>query len=384
MRVLQLVQKPQRRGAEVFACQLNQWLRARGHEARAVFLYAYDGNATLPKGEGDVFLDAVERHGYEWVPGVQPHLVRRLHDVVRAFAPDVIQLNGARSVKYGAAMRAIDHGSSWKLVYRNIASPVFWVRGRVKRAFYRRVIMPRIDGVIGVSRQTLAEASDFYKLSVPQVFIPNGVDFAPLARARSPAEVRRELSTPNDAVVFLFVGSLSQYKQPDRFIRLFSQASLEVGGLHAWLLGDGPDRPELERQVKHFGLADRVRFLGYQEHVADFINAADVHASTSDTEGIPAAVLETGFLRKPTVAFRVGGMHECVRDGATGFLVAPGDECGFLSRMTELARSSELRQCLGQQAHVWIRDHFSIDRVGEQYESFYVRLGASDGAGRRR
>jgi glycosyltransferase involved in cell wall biosynthesis len=377
VRVLQLAQKPQRRGAELFACQLNQWLRTRGHETRAVFLYAYEGDATLPKEDGDVFLDGVEGHGYEWIPGVQPGLVRRLHEVVRGFAPDVIQLNGARSVKYGAAMRAIDHCSPWKLVYRNIASPVFWVRGRVKRALYRRVIMPRIDGVIGVSRQTLSEVSQLYKLSIPQVVIPNGVDFGQLARARNAAEVRAELTTPGDAVVLLFIGSLSQYKQPDRFIKLFGQAASEVENLHAWLLGDGPDRPELQRQVKQLGLEDRVRFLGYQERVADFINAADIHVLTSDTEGIPAVVLETGFLKKPTVAFRVGGMQECIQDGTTGFLVRPGDERGFVSKIIEVARSPELRQQLGAQAHAWIRNDFSIDRVGEQYESFFASLGAS-------
>jgi glycosyltransferase involved in cell wall biosynthesis len=374
MRVLQLVQKPQRRGAEVFAHQLSQWLRGQGHEVRTVYLYGYDGEKSLQLEPGDLGLGAAERHPFELVPGVQVAVLRRLREFVRDFAPNIVQLNGARTIKYGAALKAIEGRPAWKMVYRNIDSPVFWVRGTVRGTLYKRWIMPRVDAVVGVSRQTLREVEEFYRLAVPQVFIPNGVDFSGLTPGSDRAALRARLDTPVDAVVALFMGNLTQQKRPDRFLRVLARATAENTRLYGWLLGDGPDRVALEAQVAELGLGDRVRFLGYQEQVAPFVAATDLYVSTSDTEGIPAVVLEVGYLGKPTVGMRVGGMHECVLDGETGYLVPPGDENALARVVTTLAADAPLRQRLGVNARAWTRSEFSIGRVGEQYEQFYESL----------
>jgi glycosyltransferase involved in cell wall biosynthesis len=374
LRVLQIVQKPERRGAEVFAYQLNQWLRKRGHQAKTVYLYSYPASESVLSDQADLTLTGVERHGFERLPGLQPRLLRKLRRFVREFSPDIVQLNGDRTVKYGAAVKLLERNGGWKLVYRNIDSPVFWVRGLLKKLTYRHGIMPRVDGVIGVSRQTLAEVRDFYRLSVPHVFIPNGVDFELLANTRDPVSIRAQLCTPPGAVVALFIGNLSRQKRADRFLRTMLKATAEVPDLYGWLLGDGPERPELETQVAHLGLTERIRFLGYRERVGDFINAAEFLVLTSDTEGIPAVVLEAGYLGRPTVGPRVGGMQECVLHEETGLLVTPGDEEQLVSRVIDLARDHERRKALGAKAHSWSRDHFSIERIGAQYETFFLSL----------
>jgi glycosyltransferase involved in cell wall biosynthesis len=117
-----------------------------------------------------------------------------------------------------------------------------------------------------------------------------------------------------------------------------------------------------------------VRFLGYQEQVASLVAAADVHLSTSDTEGIPAVVIESGYLGVPTVAFRVGGMHECIRDGETGMLVPAGDEDQFVGAVLSLLDSASVRREMGKAARRWISTRFSIGVVGQQYEAFYSEL----------
>ena len=374
MRILQLVQKPQRRGAEVFAFQLSAWLRSQAHEVRTVYLYPYDGDRPLPLVPGDEVVMGVERSLLERAPGCHPGLLLRLQRALSAFDPDVVQANGARTMKYGAALALLNRRRRWPLVYRNIDSPAFWVKGWLRENYYRRLVMPRVDGVVGVSETTLEEVRQFYGLRAPSVFVPNGVDLGALVARDARETVRNHFSTPPSATVLLFVGSLSRQKRPDRFLRVVANVCRSRDDVYGWLLGDGPDREGSERLAAELGIAEKIRFLGYQDEVASFVAACDVYTSTSDTEGIPAVVIEAGYLGLPTVAFRVGGMHECVKDGETGVLVPAGDEAALSGALLSLVDSPRLRDKMGQEGRRWVTRWFSIDVVGGRYRTFYRRL----------
>ena len=175
MRILQLVQTPQRRGAEIFAYQLSRELCAQGHTVRTVYLYPYTGAGGLAVQTGDVVLDGVEQHPFEKLPGVHPLLLRRLLRHLDEFRPDVVQVNGARTVKYGAFARrfrarrlGVGLSQHWQ--------PPGLGAGWYRRLFYSRVVMPQLDGVIGASALTLRNLHAFYTLSIPTVHIPNGID----------------------------------------------------------------------------------------------------------------------------------------------------------------------------------------------------------------
>lgn len=126
MRILQLVQKPQLRGAEMFASQLAQWLSNQGHVVRSVYLYPYSGPAGLPLRAEDRVLDGREQHPLETCPGWHLGLLLALLGAIRRFDPDVVQVNGARTVKYGALARSYHRGGHWCLVYRNTGTPRVW------------------------------------------------------------------------------------------------------------------------------------------------------------------------------------------------------------------------------------------------------------------
>jgi len=374
MRVLQLVQKPQRRGAEVFAFQLSAWLRTRGHDVRTVYLYPYEGDGPLALMSGDGVLMGRERSVLERALGVHPGLLLRLRSELSAFRPTIVQVNGARTIKYGAGLARLDPRRTWALVYRNIDSPAFWVRGWLRENFYRRMVIPQVDGVVGVSETTLQEVRQFYRLRAPSIFVPNGVDLEALRPRLTREAARYQCHTPLSATVLLFAGSISRQKRPDRFLRVVAQVCRSRKDVFGWLLGDGPDREDCQRLATELGIADKVRFLGYQDEVASFVAAGDVYVSTSDTEGIPAVVIESGYLGLPTVAFRIGGMHECVKDGATGTLVRSGDEAALVAALRSLIDSPALIEKMGAEARRWTSSRFSIGTVGRQYEAFYRQL----------
>ncbi len=230
--------------------------------------------------------------------------------------------------------------------------------------------------MIAVSRSAREELEELYDLSVPVAVIPNGVvaDDPPTGSGRE--ETRAAIGTAPTAPVLLYVGSLSAEKRLDRWLRVARSLCDEVPELVLWLVGEGPQRRQLVAQAGSLGLGDALRLLGARDDVAGFLRAADLFLLTSDSEGMPAAVLEAGMQGLPVVAFEVGGLAECVADGRTGRLVEPGDEEACAMAAVELLRSPEGRARMGREARAWCRERFSIEVVAGRYLEFYRRLVA--------
>jgi len=376
MNVLQLVQKPQRRGAEIFAQQLSRQLRALGHAVTTAYLYPCDDECGLALDSGDTVLGGFERHAFERIPGVHPLLVWRLRRFIETRQPDVVQVNGGRTLKYGAAAAAAQPGRRWSLVYRNIGQPQDWVRG-VRYHFYSHMVMPRVDAVVGVSANGVRAINDLYRLSVPTTCIPCAVDAGAIVNTVERTAIRAETGTPNAAPVIVSVGSLSAEKRFDRLLRAAANVLRAIPDLHVWIIGSGPLRRELEAEARALTLDSRVRFLGVKKNVADYMAAGDVVALTSDTEGMPATVLEAGLLGLPVVATRVGGLSECVLDGETGILVDRNNEDGLANALRDLLLQPERRQQMGRAAHEWVERNFLMSQVARRYSAFYECLRAA-------
>lgn len=373
LRVLQVAQKPQRRGAEIFASHLSEELRRCGATVRTAYLYPHPGAAALILEPGDVVLDGRENHPAETRLGFHPRLLSRLRRTVHDFHPDIVQVNGSRSVKYGALAGRLDR-RPWGLVYRNIGDPRQWIRSRGQRAFYRWAVMPRIDGIVGVSEETLSAVKTFYPLAVPTARIPRALDVGRFKPARSREEVRRDVSSPPDAPVLLFVGSLTPEKRPDRLLRILALVRRHLPDTRLWVLGDGPVRDDFLRQCRDLDLAGSISMFGARTDVADFMAAADLLLVTSDTEGIPGVAIEAGASGLPVVATRVGGVQECVIEGQTGLLAEVTDENGFAAAVLRLLDCPASRAAMGDQARRWVSESFDLRVVAQQYLQFYERV----------
>lgn len=385
LRVLLVIHSPQRRGAEVSALDVAGALGDLGHATRLVALYRSRGAHPLPLRPGDATLAGDPRHPAEHLPGLHPSLLARLRREIRRFAPDVVQVNGSRTVKYGAAAAATAARRRWALVYRNIGDPQAWQRAGWRRAVYGRLVMRRMDGLVGGSARNLERVAATYGLTVPAEVIPRGVDPRRLAPRRSRAEVRRELGTEDERPVLLYLGSLTPEKRVDRLLDVAARLPAAAGPAALWLAGDGPLRGELAARVEAAGLGGRVRFLGVRDDVGDLIAAADVLVLASDTEGTPGAILEAAALGVPAVATRVGGVPELVADGETGLLVAPADVEGFTAAVVALVADPERRRAMGERAKLRVEDGFLLPRLATRYETFYRRVLAAragrDGGG---
>ena len=148
----------------------------------------------------------------------------------------------------------------------------------------------------------------------------------------------------------------AHYKNHTGFLRIASKIHERMPGTEFVLVGDGPLRPEIERQAAELGLSERMIFLGDRRDMPDVLASIDVAVLTSDSEGLSNVILEAMAVGLPVVAYNVGGNAELINAGR-GILIEAGNEGGFCQcrlpvvirrRVASRAGSARAKICRGQ------------------------------------
>jgi len=136
------------------------------------------------------------------------------------------------------------------------------------------------------------------------------------------------------------------------------EAVARIDRVSLLILGDGPERPRLERHAATLGISDRVRFLGAgtREDVVALFRAVDAGLLTSAWENLPHTLLEALAVGTPVVATAVGGIPEVVADGENGVLVPAGDIAAIAAAIDRLRTDDELRGALAGAAAASVED----------------------------
>jgi glycosyltransferase involved in cell wall biosynthesis len=124
------------------------------------------------------------------------------------------------------------------------------------------------------------------------------------------------------------------------------------------LVGEGPERRKVEKQVTRLGMGEQICFTGFVHDVSELYCHADLAISVSLEESMPNAIVEAQYAGLPVIALDVAGVSECLVDGTTGFLIEVGDENAFLKRLDQLLGDEELRTSMGAQARAFARASF--------------------------
>jgi glycosyltransferase involved in cell wall biosynthesis len=193
------------------------------------------------------------------------------------------------------------------------------------------------------------------------VVIPNAVEIPPATPAG------RDRNPP----VLVAVGRL---KAPKDFLTLVrALALLRPGFGRALIVGEGPDRPELEAEIQRLEIGDRVHLLGERRDVLELLADADLFVLSSASEGMPVSVLEAMAAGLPVVGSRVGGVPELVVEGETGLLVEPGDPDELAAAIDRLLDDPQLRRRLGEAGRARAQGRFALESFRRAHVELYSR-----------
>lgn len=222
----------------------------------------------------------------------------------------------------------------------------------------------------GLRRAYAAQGVDPERMTV----VHNGID--PSARPDRPGrEIRAEMGIAEGAFVVGTVGSLMRRKHVDLLIRALARAARNVrGGVAGLIVGAGPERATLEAEARRLGIGESCRFTGFRGDSLSCLDAMDVVALASESEGLPRVLLEAMLLSKPVVATRVTGCEDLVVDGETGLLVPFGDETRLADALGRLAADAGERARMGQNGRERVLSEFTVDRYVRGVESVFVEM----------
>jgi glycosyltransferase involved in cell wall biosynthesis len=284
-------------------------------------------------------------------PGDLPALKHLMQRIAIA-QPDVLHGHGAK----GAALARLAPNAGHAIrVYTPHGGSLVYSPGTLAGGFYRsleRIMNWRTD-------LFLFESSYAAQLFRAKVSPPRGM-VRVVRNGVSPAEFEPVAVRP-DATDFVCVGELRAVKGID--ILIDALAVLKSAGHRVTLtiVGEGPDGDKLKAQAERTGVADAVRFAGFQPARVAF-TMGRMLVMSSRAESLPYVVLEAAAAGVPMIATEVGGVPEIFGDAA-GCLIPPENTAALGAAMTAALADPSLIQGVAQRIRARVRAEFTLSTM---------------------
>ncbi len=167
------------------------------------------------------------------------------------------------------------------------------------------------------------------------------------------------------------VARLDRVKGVDVLLRAAAQTVREVPDALFLFAGDGSEKKQLLKLTKELHLEKNVRFLGHLDNISEFYTQIDINVIPSRSESFPYSMLEGASFAIPTVASRVGGIPDFIKDEKTGLLFPSEDAHALASAIIRLINDRVLADSLGENAQRLLGSDFSSKNTGAAYEKIY-------------
>jgi glycosyltransferase involved in cell wall biosynthesis len=361
LRIINLIQKPQLRGAEIFACQLSNHLMELGHEVLIVSIFK--GDSQLPFNGEIILLDRPLSYRFIDIMGW-----RKFNVLINEFNPDIIQANAADTLKFAVSSKLL---FSWDypIIFRNANKMGDFINSKIKwklNNFY----LSKVSYVISVSEECekdLVKTFQFPKNKIQTVEI--GVE------KKNLGDYPSDLKTIfNYGPVISHIGGFVPEKNHEELINIFKNILLKFPEAQLLLMGKGKLEERVKGIVYNLGIGNNVHFLGYRNDVLNILHHSDVFVLPSLIEGLPAVILEAMYCNTPVIAYNVGGISEIVISKKTGWLIEKNDVQSFEKALMNIFREDENINSIIIEAKRMVTERFSNDTITDRFLECYNNI----------
>lgn len=199
-----------------------------------------------------------------------------------------------------------------------------------------------------------------------------GVDeerYFPISRAES-LSMKEAMGFGREQKVILCIGELLPNKNQKMAIHMMKELVKKYPDAILLLAGNGPEKDNLEKEIKSVGLENNVRMLGYVTNLQDYQHISDVVVSCSRREGLPLNIVESMLSGTPVTASDNRGHRELIHDGMNGFLVDVDNPKQMGEKILALLSDDELSKRISDQARIYA-ETYGIRVVKEELRKVY-------------
>lgn len=348
-------------GAETHVSQLIQELARRGHEIVFVACKGKSGEEFLPSGASVQY-----RLPFRSInPADQIRVYTALASIVRRHGTEIIHAHH-RTAGYFA-----------ELIFRRMQVPyVISVHDTWRRAPFKKWHGGFLRRLLAVSAYIKAEMEKQFGFPGANIcVVHNGVDPAPFERPLREEAVafRKKFGIDEDEIVVSLIARVTRAKGHYELIealRLLPR-SLRYKCL---IVGEGKERPKLERLVSEHGLSDKAIFTGFEGNIPAVLQASDIMLLPSHFEPFGLAVVEAMLSHTAVIGSNSGAIPEIITHGKNGLLFKAQNPAELARCMEALIGDRGLRHRLGDEGYRTAQSRFLLTRMVDDTEAYYAEI----------
>ncbi len=234
---------------------------------------------------------------------------------------------------------------------------------------YRRIILFFLFQMnkavpIALSQKNKTMISRYFRISEQKIeIIHNPVEI-------NKFQLGKRNTLDQKKIRFINVGRLTKQKNQKFLLNVFKKLHDQFPDVSLLVVGEGPERENLEKFVSQSNLDADVVFTGNVENIEDYLTTADIFVLTSICEGLPLSMIEAMASGLPIIASDVGGISDIVKEN--GILVPSNDEKALWNAMTLLISNSIEREKMGMNSKT-ISNRFDISVIIKEYEKIFQK-----------
>jgi glycosyltransferase involved in cell wall biosynthesis len=353
VKIIQLIQKPQARGVELFTCQLSEQLLEMGHEV--ILISIFEGSYSLPFSGKQIHLKRLIKKRF-----IDFGAWKEFSQLIKNEKPDIIQANAADTLKFSVFSKKL-FGWNVPIIFRNASQVSLYIKNPWVRRF-NGFLYRNVDAIISVSNKSKEDFNSVFHFRKPQEVIPIGIN-VPTYRFENELE---------ENPVLVHIGGFTFEKNHSELIEIFSAIHKQLPYLKLWLIGEGPLKNEIEFKVQNMGLQNGVVFKGTLAEPFESILSNSILVLPSNIEGLPAVILEAFAHQIPVVAYGVGGIPEVVINKETGWCVDSGNSEAFKESILEVLNTPLIElEKITAVAKELVLKNYQMEQIAKEFEMFY-------------
>ena len=197
--------------------------------------------------------------------------------------------------------------------------------------------------------------------------IPNFIDFRRFGKQKK--DHFKKVIASNGEKLLVHTSNFRKVKRVDDVVRIFHEVSKEVPS-KLLLIGDGPERSNIEKTCRELDMCDDIHFLGKQDSVEEILSVCDLFLMTSEFESFGLSALEAMACEVPVVSTNTGGLPELNTHGFSGYLHDVGDIKGMADSAISILKDENTLKEFKKNALLRAHD-FELSKIVEQYIAMY-------------
>ena len=300
-----------------------------------------------------------------------PWSILQLCAIIREKRVDVIHTHGSPDNWIGALAAQLSWSKPVVVLTRHKSTPI--AKHVLNRVLYHQLV----DRIVSTGGE-LMRRQWIVDYGFPEhhvVAIPTGADVERFLPNVEGIAFRNELGVGHNDYLIGSVCFLRSYKGLDYFVEAASIVAKQSKRCRFVIVGDGPEKEQVQRKIVELQLGDRFVLVGHREDIPSVMAALDVLVVSSIAgESLPQAIPQALATETPVVATEVGSISDIIQHGETGLLVPPRNSQELASQIFKFLKNPAIGRAMAQKGRRRVEQSFSSQSALEKNEDLYYQL----------